>query len=204
MREEIQALVPVIESLVPSAYVLFADDDPDQLGMMKVWAESLGWKGEYVNSADAIIEAVNRNCSDDTDKCYDAIIADVNYERMFGTNVQTGITAARAIRKTGQDIPIIFVSGHVNSVIREEARRVSAEIYKKPVELDTLFLNVAHLIRWHRLGVSEDYDGSDRRRSSINRTDNKRRATDNKAEAPKIITQLLREAQASYNTGGNK
>lgn len=202
------------ETLVPAAYILFADDDADQLGLMKAWATSISWAGEYVSSADAIIEAVNRNCGEagSQHRCYDAIVADVNYYKgTLGGPSKTGITAVRDIRKAGHDIPIVFVSGHVNSVIREEARRINAEIYRKPVELDELFLRLANLIYWHRLSKSEGHEGNDRRRNSVNLSDNKRRATDNKVKSSLIVTKLLEEAQKGYhntddtdNTGGNK
>lgn len=186
--------VPKLENV----NVLFADDSPDTLELMKYMANSLGWRGDYVNSVSGIIEAINLNCVGEK-RPYDAIVADVNYFNTQPGPRLTGITAARSIRKVRPDVPILFVSAYVDSIMREEARRVNAEIISKPVDLDLLFDRISQLIYWHRLAISGSYEGKDRRISSLNHTNYQRRATDQPVETPKILAKVLEEIRGTEN-----
>lgn len=159
--------------LSPTPYILFADDDPDTLDLFKFVCGDRGWNGEYVKNAVEIIEAFNR-----TEVRFDAIVADVNFSRDDEHPSITGITAAREIRKISKNVPIIFVSAFGTSMIREEARRVEAQVVSKPVtDINQFFDRLALMIFWYRAAVGV-YDGPDRRKRSINRTDHRRRVTD--------------------------
>ena len=182
--------------------VLFADDDEASLSFMQFWANDLGWYSDAVTSADGIIEAVNKTCGPGPSHCYDAIVADVNYiEEGHGPRIN-GISAARAIRNAKLEIPILFVSGFGNSIIREEVRRVRAEIVSKPVEAEWLFEKLATLIVWNRLSTTHDYDGPERRCNSVNRTDNFRRPTDKTVEISDRVSNVIIEAQEALETKG--
>lgn len=177
--------------------VLFADDNAETLRLSELMANQRGWKGTYVTSAIGIIEMVNKNCVND--ECYDCIVADVNFSNeVIKDGVRhTGITAARAVRKADLSIPIVFITGYSSSLIREEVRRVQGEIFSKPIDINLIFERVEQLIYWHRLAVNKNYDGHDRRRSSVNRSSYKRRASDQMITIPKILSDIMRNVKES-------
>ena len=184
----------------PVIRVLFADDSETDLELMRFYTEHRGWYGEYVNGVEALLDAVNRNCPEEG-RCFDCIVTDIN----FKDSAWTGITAIRAIRKVRETVPVVFVSGWVNSMIREEGRRIGAEVIAKPFDFDILFDKIEQLVLWHRLSVCQSYDGeTDRRRASLNQSDWSRRKTDNLAEIPKILTDIKTEDTARLTAGHNK
>lgn len=171
--------------------VLFADDSKETLAVFKTIVRRLGWKGTYASNAVEIIEEVNKLLIDG--ETIDAVVADITY--LNGPNV-TGITAAREIRKAMSDVPIVFITSYVTSIIKEEVRRVNAEIYSKPYNPEQLFLRLSQLIYWHRLAVSTTYKGKDRRKMSVNLGSHNRRVTDQILSTPERIKhtiQSLRE-----------
>jgi CheY-like chemotaxis protein len=184
--------VPTIDTF--KVNLLIADDHVDTLELLRTKVRLLGWTGTFVTNASAIIEAMN-TCSTQGN-CFDAIIADVNYfDNQPGPRL-TGITAAREIRKVRSDIPIIFITAFVNSIMREEIRRVHAELVPKPFDIDQLFARVKELVYWQRT-AQVPYNGEERRKRSVNFTSNKRRATDHiNGPSPRIrelLTDLRKE-----------
>lgn len=180
------------EKGLENVHILFADDSVDTLDLLKLMARGLGWTGDYVTSASGIIDAVNRNCQEGG-PCYDAIVADINYFNAGPGPRMTGITAAREIRKVHPNVPIVFISAYSNSLIREEVRRVGAQLVDKPFEFDQLFARVRELVRWHRAALNDTYEGENKRRSSVNKSKQYRRASDRRVEAPDIIKTTLEE-----------
>lgn len=175
--------------------VLLADDDEDQLAMMDFVAKSKGWETVCVTTAQAIIDAVNEQM----DECdFDAIVTDVNFldvSKREGPRL-TGVSAIRQIRKVKDDIPVLFVTAYVNSIMREEARRVSAEIISKPImDVFKLFEHIENLVIWHRLSTMRDYEGEEKRVNSVNRTSNRRRKTDRIIESPQILRTIISEVR---------
>lgn len=169
-------------------HILFADESPEVLSIFKHLIHRLGWKGTYVHSAVDVIGAVNTMFSNH--ERLDAVVADINY---FTGPRLTGITAAREIRKAMPNVPIVFISAYVTSILKEEVRRVNAEIYQKPFDPEQLFIRLSQLIYWNRLAYTSDYKGQDRRKNSLNRTSNARRATDKILSTPERIRQTLME-----------
>jgi FOG: CheY-like receiver len=169
--------------------ILFADDSDDMLSLLKFAAERRGWEGDYVSSASGIIEAVNRNCGEGQ-PCYNAIVADVNYFSEQPGPRMTGITAAREVRDVHPNVPIVFITGFSNSLIREEVRRIGgAELFEKPVEIEELLDRVQELIKW----IPCAYEGEERRQTSLNRSGQYRRATDKHIQAPETIRKVIEE-----------
>lgn len=175
----------VYESLKGNVNIICADDHEDTLALMKFKCEQVGWHGVYVNTALGIIDAINNSRED-----FDAIIADINFNTAEGPDV-TGITVARTIRKVRPDVPIMFVSAYVNTITREEIRRVNAEVMTKPVDFDALFDQIASMIYWHRHTTPAEYIGKDRRKSSINRGGWARRKTDCHITPSKTVIDIL-------------
>lgn len=190
MKPRIEAESVPSEISMTDINLLVADDDRDMLDLMQMKIKLLGWKGTFVSSASETIDAMNQCTSKGT--CFDAIITDVNYfDNQPGPRL-TGITAIREIRKVRPDIPVIFVTAFSSSLVREEIRRVSAELMTKPVDLEQLFDRVHELILWHRSGLVK-YDGPERRATSVNRTEHCRRAGDVKIAAPSRIVDVITE-----------
>lgn len=177
--------------------LLIADDNIDTLNLLMFKTESLGWKGTAVSSASQILESIN-DCTN-KGQCYDAIIADVNYYDNQPGPRMTGITAVREIRKVMPDIPVIFITAYINSIMREEIRRVHAELVPKPFDLDFLFDRVNELVRWHRNVVPQSYTGEERRHTSFNLSHHTRRVGDRHiSPSPRIaavLAQLREEAK---------
>jgi len=174
--------------ILQNVTVLFADDSQDTLDMLKFMADGVGWHGIYVRSASQMIEVVNHI------DMLDAIVADINYfnNEEPGPRI-TGITAAREIRKILPSIPIVFISAYVTSIIREEIRRVSAEVVEKPFDLKQLFTRLTQLIYWHRLAMRQSYRGPERRQNSVNQTNFRRRASDRPISVPDRIMDTIRD-----------
>lgn len=136
----------------PPPFVLFADDSEDTLDLMRKHAEDLNWNGSYATDAIAIMDLVNENCCTEGKGCYDVIVADVNYLNAgdeHGPSI-SGITAARQIRKVHEDVPIIFLTGYDDPLIRHEIKRINGILVKKPVDCGTLFKQIWDLAVWHR------------------------------------------------------
>jgi CheY-like chemotaxis protein len=135
--------------------LLVADDSVDTLDMLKTYAvKVLRWTGDFVTQADDIIEAVNKNC-EEGQRCYDAIIADINYFGQGDGPRITGITAATQIRKIRPNVPILFFSAYLNNMLREEARRVNAETMAKPKGPIEVFDKVGQMIWDYRKKKAE-------------------------------------------------
>lgn len=180
----------VPEVSMEHASLLLADDHQDTADLLMYKTKSLGWEGTWVQSASGIIQAMN-DCEDGR-PCFDAIIADVNYfDNQTGPRL-TGITAIREIRKVRPNIPVIFITGFSNSLVREEIRRVNADLMTKPFDIEALFDRVFQLIYWYRIGMLKNV--TERRGSSVNLTDHQRRSSDKKIGHPSaIITEVLSE-----------
>lgn len=171
--------------------VLFADSSQETLALYQRAAHALHWHGLYVESSEEMMDTINHVLNEGLE--LDAIVANIAY--FSGTQV-TGITAAREARKALPNVPIVFISEYVTSMIREEVRRVGgAEILEKPVDPEKLFIRLSNLIYWHRLVIDNEYKGDNRRKASVNRTDNQRRATDYVLTTPERISQVLADVE---------
>ena len=168
--------------------VLFAEDEHGLTGLFKEIVHDLGWKAIYVHNALEMMTAVNHLTSEGLG--LDGIVADISF--LSGPKL-TGITAVREIRKVFPNVPVIFISAYVTSIIREEVRRVKGEILQKPFDLNTLFDRLIQLIYWNRLVTAKEYEGQERRRNSVNRTKHMRRATDHIIATPARIAKTLIE-----------
>lgn len=186
--------------IINDAYILFADDDDDSLGWLEQKTKSLGWTGMYVKTANGIIDAINQSI-ENKERPFDIIVADVNYFNQIDLPSITGITAAREVRKVRENLPILFISAYVNSIIREEVRRVGAQILCKPVDADTLFTRIARLVYWYRRSAHTNYDGPNRRRNSVNRSGYSRRNTDQRIGVPEVLSNIMQEVVASRKAG---
>lgn len=167
--------------------VLFAEDEQGTIDAFDQHMRERGWHGIYVPNAVEMMNAVNLVTA--SELTLDGIVADIKF--MSGPKL-TGITAVREIRKVLPNVPVIFISDYVTSIIREEVRRVEAEIIQKPSDMGPLFARLSQLIYWNRL-VTAKYGGEDRRRNSVNRSEFHRRASDYVLSTPERIAETLKE-----------
>lgn len=186
----------ITPEMLENVNVLFADDDRDTLNLLKFIAGLHGWNAVDVECVEEVLNAVNDGPR------FDAIVMDINYAGQFGVPMLTGITAAREIRKIRPNVPIVFITAYSNSIIREEIRRVNAELIPKPFNQDELFNRLTRLIYWHRAAMLNTYDGPERRTSSINRTQHRRRAADQIIQPSEILIDIIDEARSKYDTKG--
>lgn len=179
--------------MLENVHILYADDDPKMLESLAYMTRKKGWVGDQATSATEVVRKVNEHCCEGTE-CYDAIITAISF--FSGTkHAITGVTAAKLIRKVHADIPIIFLSTHANTILREEIRRVDAELVSKPIDdMEALFQKVERLIKWHRTSKERSsYTGKERRVLSINTSTNFRRASDLELTVPPRLKQILNE-----------
>lgn len=172
------------DKLLSDVRILVADKDDSVLALYKQTINQIGWKAAYVNSVTKILDAINSQCGS-SGSCYDAIISGVNFFSEDGPRL-TGITAARQIRKVHPEIPIIFVTSYLSSMVKEEARRLQAEVFPKTSSATDVMRRVAQLVYWNRLANLE-YKGAERRERSVNFGMEKRRATDQLVTIPKSL-----------------
>lgn len=178
----------ITDPLKENVSVLFANESQETLEVFRGVVDHLGWTGRYVHDAEQLMSCVNVYLAEDLP--LDAVVADISY--LTGPSV-TGITAAREIRKAMPNVPIVFISAYVTSIIREEVRRVGAEIMQSPFDPEALFIRLSQLIHWNQLASQKLYDGNDRRRNSVNRSGSFNRATDYILSTPDRIKQTLEE-----------
>jgi DNA-binding response OmpR family regulator len=179
--------------------VLFAEDEDGLMGLFRSIIDDLGWKALYVSNALEMMTAVNHLISEGL--TLDGVVADISF--LSGPKL-TGITAVREIRKVFPNVPVIFISVYVTSIIREEVRRVGGEIIQKPFDLDELFIRLIQLIHWNRVVSAQEYKGQERRRNSVNRTHHERRATDYILSTPDRIAKTLIDARRKQYEGSKE
>lgn len=184
-----EALVPP-NKVLENVRILFADKDESVLALFREAITYLGWVGDYTDSVTGIIKLVNENCLNGDSQCYDAIVSGVNFFSEDGPRL-TGITAARQIRKVRPDVPIIFVTSYVTSMVKEEARRLNAELLPKPIDVIDVLRKVSQLVYWNRLATGNKYEGDDRRKQSLHFGTENRRATDQTISIPEALSHTI-------------
>jgi DNA-binding response OmpR family regulator len=123
--------------------VLIVDDDQDLCEMVQEWLVNENYKVEMVHSgADAL--SLFR-CSG-----YDLIILDWELPDF------SGIDICRRLRSTGDQVPIIFLTGRKHLPDKEVGFNAGGDDYlTKPFELKELSLRVKALLRRHK-SITED------------------------------------------------
>lgn len=166
--------------------VIFADDDPDTLQFLKVLASHEGWQVETATSAEELLEKVKSRC-EGSERCFDIVVTDVSFFSGGQPGV-SGIAAGRQLERAYPNLPILFLTGYNGLLTRENVREIaSADYLEKPVDPRDLIMRIEHLIQFTRA----DYDGPERRRTSVNRTAFARRSTDKNLGVPKVLKLVM-------------
>lgn len=175
-------------------FVLFADDTPDILEMLRIAAESRGWEVETAASAEEMLEKINALC--DSRRCYDLVVADINFRNETNAVALDGVSALRQVRKKYPDLPFIFLSAWLEPLTMLEAKKLGAGAIEKPINPDDFLDRALHIIQF----TATRYEGNERRSRSMNTTRFHRRATDrdasgeNEIGVPLVLRQALERA----------
>jgi CheY-like chemotaxis protein len=119
-------------------HILVVDDEPDTLLLFAQFFSAKGWLVDVAETPNQMIESVNRKLAS-AFAHYDAIICDINFFGQGETPRITGVAAIEDLRQADCHMPVIFVSGYVNQIIREQIKNVGGLVLSKPVDLDELF-----------------------------------------------------------------
>ncbi len=123
------------------ARAMIIDDDPFLVGFLQVWFESNGIDVFVCNNP--LIASQEVSGVDP-----DFIVIDVYMNGISGFDV------ARSLKKNHEtaDIPIMFISGSMDSETAEAAFMVGAmDVMKKPIDVNELLEKARPLIDFHRV-----------------------------------------------------
>jgi FixJ family two-component response regulator len=131
MTSAVQVVRENMEREAEPLMVSIVEDDTEVRNAICNLLESTGLKAEAFESAEQFIE------SDSFDKKV-CLILDVRLPRMSGLELQRQLSAE------GTSLPIIFITGHADSTVREQALRDgAADFFYKPFNAEAL-LNSVH------------------------------------------------------------
>lgn len=177
-------------------HLLFADDDAATLDVYRAYIKTLNWSADYTRTARELIAQVNTNCVEGG-RCYDALICDVNFFDSTDDGPRiTGVTAAKVIRETHPDLPVIFVTAYSSYLVRETVKEIpAAEMFEKPVDFESLFERIAYLIRWNRVISPAQVTNERRLLGRPNVSGNNRRRTDGALRIPPVLENLINQVR---------
>lgn len=180
-------------------HLLFADDDQSTLDIYAAYIRTMDWTADYVKTARELINQVNINCVEGR-RCFDALICDVNFfdeHPDTGPRI-TGVTAAKVIRESHPDLPVVFVTAYSNYLVRDAVENVGrAELFQKPVDFEQLFARIAYLIHWNRTALPPAYPDDRRIHGRFNKSGQYRRRIDVALQVPPVLEDLITEVRES-------
>jgi CheY-like chemotaxis protein len=173
-----------------SPFLLFADDEPDILGVLVQAAELKGYRYKTATTPEEILAQVNEHCAQEH-TCFDALVLDVHYKTALAR--ETGIGAVRAIRRKFPNLPVIFITAYNSTLTRNEALAVGQEVIVKPFDPMYVLNRAALWIAW--AGKRRNWQGGERRSFGVNRSGQYRRATDAAVELARPLREIAAQAQ---------
>lgn len=166
--------------------VIFADDDPDTLEMLFIVGRHQGWEVETATTAEELLAKVEERCLS-ARQCFDIVVTDVSFFNAGQPGV-SGITAGRQLERAFPNLPILFLTGYGGLLTRDNIKQIStADYLEKPAEPRNLIARIEYLIRF----TSNRYEGPERRRTSINRSNACRRSSDQNIGVPKVLKLVM-------------
>lgn len=167
--------------------VIFADDDEDTLLMLRNLGQKQGWNVDTAATAEELLAKVKARCGSSR-TCFDIVVTDVSFFNQGGQPAMSGISAATQIERAVPNLPILFLTGYGGLLTRENVRAIpTAEVLEKGVDPNDLIERIEYLIEFTR----SRYEGPERRRTSVNRTNSHRRSTDNPMGVPKVLRLVM-------------
>lgn len=174
--------------------IVYADDDGETRELVRVTLAREGFRVELAESGEGLIDTVNRLCEEGD--CPDAIVSDVNFFKAAPRSQVklTGIGAAFQIHLKFPNLPILFLTGYADRATINNARAASnSEVIEKPFVPAELVGRVRDALRFR----VASWEGTERRRNSINSTPHHRRHTDRRIELPRVVSDALSAAGGS-------
>lgn len=111
-------------------FILILEDDPSVCSLYTTTLEADGHRVAVYSNFEAARNACRENPPE-------GLLTDVRVGPYNGLQLAL---LFRALNETG---PLVVVSGHDDPVIHEEARKIAASFFVKPVDLDVLRQNFA-------------------------------------------------------------
>lgn len=137
--------MPVKKSPNPAihARILLVDDNTNGLKARKTVLEELGYKITTASTGDDALDLFDR-------QKFDLIVTDYKMPGM------DGLELIRDLRKRSPEVPVILVSGYVDTLgLSEESTRADAVIQKSANEVSHLVRAVARLLRQRKAPAGE-------------------------------------------------
>ncbi len=115
--------------------ILFAEDDPNLGSILNDFLEVKGYEVTYCKDGDEVLSAFSKDT-------YDLCVLDVMMPKL------DGFTAARELRKTDQNVPIIFLTAKSLQADKLEGLKIGADDYiTKPFNSEELFLRIQNILK---------------------------------------------------------
>jgi len=121
--------------------VLAVDDDPDFLGFLRIALEEAGIELVPAGDAQQAVELLEVSGS----HRFDLVLLDIEMPGPSGLDLMT------RVRESGDEVPVIFVSGIERTEQRVRALRLGADDYMvKPIEFEELLARIEAVLRRRR------------------------------------------------------
>jgi DNA-binding NtrC family response regulator len=115
----------------PIPQVLVADDQPDVLEAMRLLLKGAGYRGEFVNSPAAVLEALKT-------RDFDVLLMDLNYARDT-TSGQEGLDLLQRVQALDGTLPVVVMTAWGSVELAVEAmRRGARDFIAKPWDNERL------------------------------------------------------------------
>lgn len=115
--------------------ILFAEDDPNLGSILNDFLEVKGYDVTYCKDGNEVLSAFSKDT-------YDLCVLDVMMPKL------DGFTAARELRKTDQNVPIIFLTAKSLQADKLEGLKIGADDYiTKPFNSEELFLRIQNILK---------------------------------------------------------
>lgn len=115
--------------------ILFAEDDPNLGSILNDFLEVKGYDVTYCKDGNEVLSAFSKDT-------YDLCVLDVMMPKL------DGFTAARELRKTDQNVPIIFLTAKSLQTDKLEGLKIGADDYiTKPFNSEELFLRIQNILK---------------------------------------------------------
>lgn len=115
--------------------ILFAEDDPNLGSILNDFLEVKGYEVTYCKDGNEVLSAFSK-------ERYDLCVLDVMMPKL------DGFTASRELRKTDQNVPIIFLTAKSLQADKLEGLKIGADDYiTKPFNSEELFLRIQNILK---------------------------------------------------------
>ena len=125
--------------MMPCSHVLIADDDKNGSRMLEILVSKLGYQVSTAADGVAALEIINKGS-------VDLLITDLNMPKM------DGLALLAALRKEGNDIPVIVVTayGTVENAV-EAMKQGALDFLTRPLDIDQVEIVIRHALETCRL-----------------------------------------------------